>query len=128
MDNIRISFFRKINIKILSSVVMLTTLGILYLIPAHFLFGAHTSFCIFHKIWNIDCPGCGVTRAIYSFLHGDIIVACRLNLAILSIMPICLVEILLTLNLFPDKISKARKVLFQSLPVLLAINYLINHY
>jgi len=127
-SNIGLPISKKIGVRTLCSVVMAIGLTMLYLMPKHFLFGSYSSVCVFHRMWNIDCPGCGVTRALYSFLHGDVIAACKLNLAILSIIPICLAEILLTLNFFPDKVTSIRRILFQSFPILLAANYLIKYH
>ena len=35
--------------------------------------------CIFHEMTHLYCPGCGVTRAYYSLLHGDFAMAFRYN-------------------------------------------------
>lgn len=35
--------------------------------------------CTFHQLTGLNCPGCGMTRAAYSTLHGRIGEAFRLN-------------------------------------------------
>ena len=35
--------------------------------------------CPTRMIWNIPCPGCGVTRATLLFLHGNISEAIKMN-------------------------------------------------
>jgi hypothetical protein len=51
--------------------------------------------CLFHMLTHLYCPGCGVTRALYALLHGDVALAFRMNaLAMLAIplMPAMLVK------------------------------------
>ena len=35
--------------------------------------------CAFHRLTGLNCPGCGMTRALYALLHGDILTALRDN-------------------------------------------------
>ncbi|MEY4917283.1 MAG: hypothetical protein RL616_1196 [Verrucomicrobiota bacterium] len=35
--------------------------------------------CQFHKLTGLDCPGCGMTRALYALLHGKFSAALRDN-------------------------------------------------
>ena len=35
--------------------------------------------CMFHRLTGLNCPGCGMTRALYALLHGDILTALRDN-------------------------------------------------
>ena len=43
--------------------------------------------CIFHKITNLYCPGCGITRAIFSLMEFNIIAAIKYNLLIILVFP-----------------------------------------
>ena len=52
---------------------------ILYLIGSQLIFG-YT--CIFRILFKIDCPGCGLTRAFFSLLKGDISSALHYNYTI----------------------------------------------
>ncbi|MEI9960978.1 MAG: DUF2752 domain-containing protein [Limisphaerales bacterium] len=35
--------------------------------------------CVFHKLTGLNCPGCGMTRALYALLHGHLLTAMRDN-------------------------------------------------
>ena len=35
--------------------------------------------CPFHYLTGLDCPACGVQRAVHALLHGDIVTALRYN-------------------------------------------------
>lgn len=35
--------------------------------------------CLFHQLTGWNCPGCGMTRALYALLHGNFYVALRDN-------------------------------------------------
>src|SRR5450432_3916920 len=35
--------------------------------------------CQFHRLTGLNCPGCGMTRALYALLHGEFSVALRDN-------------------------------------------------
>ena len=35
--------------------------------------------CQFHRLTGLNCPGCGMTRALYTLLHGNIFAALRDN-------------------------------------------------
>jgi|688.fasta_scaffold452912_2 hypothetical protein len=39
--------------------------------------------CLFHLSTGLHCPGCGSTRAVSSFMHGDFIVGLKNNLLII---------------------------------------------
>lgn len=47
--------------------------------------------CFFKKATGLDCPGCGMTRATYATLHGQIGDAFRFNPVGMIIFPIALV-------------------------------------
>lgn len=47
--------------------------------------------CIFNKITNLYCPGCGITRALFALIELDIKTALRSNILIFILMPFMLV-------------------------------------
>jgi hypothetical protein len=67
--------------------------------------------CLFHWLTHLYCPGCGVTRALYALLHGDIALAFRMNaMAMLAIplMPAMLLKSLRPGHLLLDRALDAR--------------------
>lgn len=43
--------------------------------------------CPFHKLTGFYCPGCGSLRAIHHLLHGDVVIAFRLNPLMVLLLP-----------------------------------------
>lgn len=46
--------------------------------------------CIFYKVTNLYCPGCGITRAIISLLKLDFYQAFRYNSLVIILLPFLL--------------------------------------
>ncbi|MFI3286649.1 MAG: DUF2752 domain-containing protein [Rikenellaceae bacterium] len=72
---------------ILSAYLILPTM--IYLIPKELIFDGNT-LCLFKSIFDIECFGCGMTRAIYLLLHGDINGAVGYNWRVIIVMPLLL--------------------------------------
>ena len=58
--------------------------------------------CVWKYIFNIECPGCGITRAWLSLLNGDIKQAFKYNFMFLSV-PILFIYILYDGKIFKRK-------------------------
>jgi len=43
--------------------------------------------CQFHRLTGLNCPGCGMTRALYALLHGDPATAFRDNALLVLALP-----------------------------------------
>lgn len=49
--------------------------------------------CAFKKFTTLDCPGCGMTRATYAALHGDLRTAFRFNPVCMVLLPLALIAL-----------------------------------
>jgi len=82
---------------------------IIIMIFIYFIFSKLTSIriCPIYNIFSIPCPTCGLTRAYFALLEGDIITS--LNYNILAI-PIATIFILYLIFCFKDDINSTDKV------------------
>lgn len=44
--------------------------------------------CMFHKLTGLNCPGCGMTRASYALLHGNMTQALRDNVLFVGMLAV----------------------------------------
>ena len=44
--------------------------------------------CPFHALTGLFCPGCGATRAVHALIHGDPLLALRMNLLATLAIPL----------------------------------------
>jgi hypothetical protein len=49
--------------------------------------------CLFRKMTDLECPGCGMTRATHALLHGNISEAFQFNPVGLILLPIALIAL-----------------------------------
>lgn len=75
------------NIKLKECVIFITFFFII-MILYHFNLSIP---CLFHKITNIYCPGCGVTRMFYALLHLKFIEAFSYNAFAFILLCLCII-------------------------------------
>lgn len=44
--------------------------------------------CLFHRLTELNCPGCGSLRAAHQLLHGNVVEAFRLNALLVLSLPL----------------------------------------
>ena len=66
--------------------------------------------CLFHKLTNLYCPGCGITRSIVSLLKGNISEAFKYNQLVFILLPFLTIYFIYKIYLYltnsQDKIIK----------------------
>lgn len=67
--------------------ILLTIPLAIILLPKSMIFDGQT-ICLFKNLFEFNCLGCGITRAIFLVFEGDIFGAYRLNPGVLIIFPI----------------------------------------
>lgn len=75
-------FKHSVSTRDISTICLIVGLLIVCFLPSDFLFHNTNSFCIHKNILHFDCPGCGMTRALYLTLHGNFRQALMFNIAI----------------------------------------------
>ena len=67
---------KQINLNILlSSIIVIFAFSIININ----VLDSISHFCLFHKLTDIPCPACGITRSIYSIYDGNFVESYRLN-------------------------------------------------
>ena len=72
---------------ILELVIFISMPILLLIIPTSFFENGH-SICLFKYFFDIECPGCGMTRALSCFFHFDFIKGIDYNKQIIIIFPL----------------------------------------
>ena len=66
--------------------VICLLLLVLALIPFDTLFGSGYSVCVHYHIFGVQCPFCGMTRAVHQFVHFRFVSALHYN-AVVVLLP-----------------------------------------
>ena len=77
----------RLTIILLSAIALVLAALVFFLNPA-----THGFYpvCQFHRLTGLNCPGCGMTRALYALLHGDLATALRDNALLVLGLPVLL--------------------------------------
>jgi hypothetical protein len=94
---------RVMNIYIKYS-LFLSIILLLLLVPEHFIYHGHASFCMFKAFTGIECPLCGMTRASCDLLHFRLVSAIQFNPVSIFLPLLLLTEILN--DIYPGELLK----------------------
>ncbi|MBM3185159.1 MAG: DUF2752 domain-containing protein [Bacteroidetes bacterium] len=102
----------KISLIIKRALLVIILVGpfILIFLPANY-FDSGQSICLSIRLFNLECLGCGLTRAIMHLIHFDINAAWNYNKLSFIIFPIL---VLFWINLFGKLIGKKYFTFFDS--------------
>lgn len=78
--------FKAISTRTISTIILLFGLLIVYLLPKNFLFENKSTMCIHKILFDFECPGCGMTRALNLALHGSFKEATSFNMAVIPFL------------------------------------------
>ncbi len=115
----------RLSARDLSTVFVTVGLLIVFILPTDFLFHNSTTFCIHKNLLQFDCPGCGMTRALNCFMHGQFRQAFTFNIGIAPL-------ILLIVQHYSSYITQTyfsdifRKISVWILTVTLTIQYILK--
>lgn len=112
------------SILILTSFVLLrsTLFSVLEYLP---------HFCLIHELFNINCPGCGMTRAFVEVSKGNIVNALNLNSASMILTTFIVIQIpartvSLVFSSFNKKINSFSTMLGKITLICILFNWIIN--
>jgi hypothetical protein len=54
--------------------------------------------CVWRTLFHLECPGCGMTRAVSSALHGHLHAALAFNRGVVFVLPVALIVVIRDLH------------------------------
>ena len=105
----------------------IATISIFYNIPERFFDKniGKNDLCIMRQLFDIPCPGCGITRSIYFIMHFNLEKAKNINPSAIMLIPVVVIDCLR--RIFPSSFlimfSYCAQIIFL---IILSINYILN--
>lgn len=119
----------RVKLTLTTKSISLTILGLIlaliFLVPPEILFNDNVGLCLHKKLLGFDCPGCGMTRAIHSFLHLDFFKAANLNYAVFGLFPLLITQTVFQLTDIQE-LKIIRKLTFYAFIALLTGIYILR--
>ena len=107
---------------------IINLVGILLILIIYYFLNTYLSFsipCLFHKITNFYCPGCGITRMLYSLIKLDVYQAFRYN-PLVFILLIGYILIFIYNLIFSKKIKLSKRNIYLLLFIVILYGVLRN--
>lgn len=109
-----------------SFLILGVILIIIYMIPEESIFQKElTTTCLHQGVLGFGCPGCGMTRAIHSFLHFNFRDAANFNFAIFGLFPLLINQSLFQIS-GNFKIKMIKKTALMFFILLLSLQYFLR--
>jgi hypothetical protein len=80
---LELSLLSRLTPRDISTILLTSGLVLIFFLPSDNLLHGHTSYCIHKYLFNFQCPGCGMTRALNQLLHGEFRQALIFNIGII---------------------------------------------
>lgn len=82
--------------KYLQCLILIIFVSVIYLLPEKIFESplGKNDLCILRQLFDIPCPGCGMTRSFYYLLHANIEKSMYYNRSGILLAPVILIEIL----------------------------------
>jgi hypothetical protein len=124
VDNLlkEIAIKNEMNTRKISMLFLCIGLIGLIFIPTGFL-ATLPSVCLHQFLLGFDCPGCGMTSALYAILHLRFSAALNFNFGVYALIPVFALEIYQWLR-FSEKLNPVKKLFYYLLYLSLATNYI----
>ena len=81
--------------------------------------------CLVQRFLNVPCPTCGMTRAFFALINGDIKLSLNYHPMIWSV-PVLMCMFLFYENFFTGRPKRASQILLILIILLFIVNYLCN--
>jgi hypothetical protein len=85
---------KAISTRTISTIILVIGLLIVYLLPTDYLFENKNTLCIHKILFDFECPGCGMTRALNLALHGSFKEAATFNAAVIPFLIVVIAYLL----------------------------------
>lgn len=105
--------------------IILILLGIIFLFEIYHFLNIKYNFeipCIFHKITGLYCPGCGLTRMLFSIINLDFYQAFRYNPLLFICLPFLIIYFVYGLLMY---LNNKKNNLISKIPKSITISLLI---
>lgn len=108
-------------IKVISKIsILISCLLGYYFLNKYYHFGIP---CLFKKITNLQCPGCGITRCLFSLLEGNIIKAFHYNELVTILLPLFIIYTTINIYKYVKENTKVKlpNIVWNSLLIIVII-------
>ena len=116
---------KHISVKEQSTLLLIVLIIMIYFYPNEYLFNTKKTMCLHKILFHFDCPGCGMTRALNSFLHFKFREAINFNFGVIAIIPLFALEIILNFR-FNTALNFLKKAFYFLLMSSLFVIYIIR--
>jgi len=109
----------------LNNIFLFIILIVIFFLPSFITANISFCFCLHKYLFGIDCPGCGMIRALHSIMHLNFIDAINYNYSVFALFPYLILELATPLY-DNNKLYVFKNIVFKLFLFLLVFNYLLK--